>query len=232
MAETEPTEQDRKFETLSREIAVAVREQGDDPGDNFWLDDAMRRARSLNMPDKRVDEARKLGSGAVEGPEWKQATLEGYGPNGVAVYMELLTDDPHRSARQIEGVFERHGGNLGDDGCVAWQFERRGVIDVEADTVDDPDAFMLEVIEMGGQELQEPVGSGETYRVHTDPDDIGAVSAALTEAGHRVSSAAIEYESQQHVPLDSSTARDFLGFFEQLKLREDVVGAYSNWRIA
>jgi YebC/PmpR family DNA-binding regulatory protein len=226
------TDQERNFETLSREITVAVREQGGDPGDNFWLTDALKRAHDINMPDARIERARKLGSGEADGPKWEQTTLEGYGPNGVAVYMKLLTEDPHGSSHEIESVFEQHGGNLGDDGCVSWQFERRGVIEVGAGSVGDADEFMLEVIEMGGQELDEPVGTDDTYRVYTDADEVGDVATALKAAGHSVVSASIDYESTQHVPLDSSSAREFLGFFEKLKMREDVLGAYSNWTMA
>lgn len=229
---TEPTEQERRFETLTREIAVAVREQGDDPKDNHWLTDAMRRARSINMPADMIERARGVGNGTIDGPTWEESTLEGYGPNGVAVYVRLLTDNPRSSAHEIEDLFEQHGGNLGDDGCVAWQFQRRGIVDVAADAIDDADAFMLEVIEHGAEEMEEPVGGDDFYRVYTDPDDVGEVASALAESGYELKATKVDFESTQHVPLDSSAARKFLGFFEELQLREDVLGAYSNWRMA
>lgn len=232
MTDADTTVQEKNFETLSREIAVAVREQGDDPAGNYWLSDALRRARSINMPDERIERARAVGTGDADGPDWKETTLEGYGPNGVAVYVELLTDDPRRSAREIEALFEQHGGNLGDDGCVAWQFKRRGVLEVDASDVDDADSFMLEVIEMGGEELEEPVADETSYRIYTDPEDFGSVATALSASGYSVTHSAVDYEATQHVPVDSATVRKFLAFFEKLRQREDVIGAYANWQIA
>jgi YebC/PmpR family DNA-binding regulatory protein len=232
MSDEQASQQERHFETLSREIAVAAREHGDRPDENVLLADAMRRARAVNMPDARIAAARQLGRGDADGPTWQQTTLEGYGPNGVAVYMELLTDDEHRTARDIEGVFEQHGGNLGNDGCVAWQFDRRGVLEVAASSVDDADDFMLEVIEAGGDELQPPVGNDDTFRVVTDPDALPEVAAALDAADYSVVSASIDYQANQEVPLDSGTARKFMGFFERLKERPEVVGAYANWTFA
>ena len=162
------------------------------------------------------------------------SVFEGYGSNGVAVLVETNTGDAERTASELESLFEAHGGNLGDDGCVAWQFERRGVVEIMADEVDDPDGFVLEVIELGGEELREPLPSARvaTYRVYCDPTDVGDLDRAMREAGYSVNNAAIVYEPNQRVPLELDAARKFIGFLEALADRPDVQHTYSNWRSA
>lgn len=231
------SEQDRQFATLAREITVAAREQGADPDGNFRLRDAMRRARSKNMPDELIDEARVRGGDPSEASGYKEVTYEGYGPDGVAVLVEAITDNPRETAAGLEELFEAHGGNIGEDGCVSWQFERRGLVRVPAEAVDDEDTFMLEVIEMGAEELQEPVfdshegGRRPTYRVYCDPTDLKDIDRALQDAGYPVHSALREFHATQRVELAPDRARNFLNFFEKLTARPDVTGAYANWSV-
>lgn len=227
----EKTDQERHFETLRREIAVAVREQGDDLDENFMLRDAVRRARSSNMPDDYIADARRLGT-TSDAAAFDQEILEGHASNGVAVIVELLTDDRRTSARDIEALFEEHGGSVGDDGCAAWKFERKGVVEVSAQSVEDADTFMLEAIELGVEELNEPVGSDQTYRLYCDPEVVESLSSALLNAGHDVESTSIVYEPKQRIPLQRDAARKFMQFFEKLRGREDVVSAHANWELA
>lgn len=232
-----PNEQQRQFETLQREITVAAREQGGDPGDNFRLRYALRRAEDANMPEEVIEQARKRGAGEADGPDLHEVTFEGYGPDGVAVLVEAITDDASQTAHELAELFEAHGGNLGEDGCVAWQFERRGLVQVEAADVDDADAFMLEVIEMGADELKEPLfdkpegGRVPAYRVFCDPTDVRQVVRAMDAAGYGVHTAGIVYEPDQRVELDPGRARNFLNFFEKLLGRPDVQDAYANWSV-
>lgn len=230
--ENAKSEQERHFETLRREIAVATREQGDDAEENYRLRNAIRRARASNMPDEQIDRARAQGRGEAPVPDYAETLLEGYGPDGVAVMVELITDDPHRSAHQVAELFAAHGGNVGDDGCVAWQFRRRGLLEVDASDVDDADTFMLTVIEMGGDELQEPLGNDGEFRVYCDATEVDSLVRELRGESYPVSSAAVVYEATQRVPLESDRARNFLGFFEKLRGREDVREAYANWESA
>jgi len=223
---TEKSEQDRRFETLKREIAKAVHEQGDEASENFLLRDAIDRARSINMPDDFIADARAEGRDAFD---YEEDTLEGHASNGVAVMIEILSKDRRRSAHQIEELFEAHGGSLGNDGSAAWQFERRGVVEVEADSVEDGDSFMLEAIEMGVEEFNEPVGSDTTYQLYCTAEDVPSILRALHEADYEIASARVAYEPTQTIPLDREQARSFLQFFEKLRLREDVLGAYANW---
>ncbi|MFB6351765.1 MAG: YebC/PmpR family DNA-binding transcriptional regulator [Bradymonadaceae bacterium] len=232
------TDLERRFETLSREITVAAREQGPDPDDNLRLQLALRRAREVNMPDGDIDRARKLGAGEIEGPDYREVTYEGYGPEGVAVFVEAITADKSRTAEELDQLFQAHGGNLGEDGCVAWQFEPRGLVQVDARAVEDKDEFMLGVIEMGADELRDPLydiseeGRVSAYRVYCDPKNVRDLAAALEESGYPVHAASTTREATQTVSLDRDTARDFLEFFEKLNRREDVQNAYANWSSA
>lgn len=224
--------QDRKFARIQREIAVATREQGADPDDNFRLRFALRSAREANMPDEAIDRARKQGTGEMKGPDYKEKTFEGYGPEGVAVFVETITDDPGRTAHELSELFEAHGGNVGEDGCVSWQFARRGAIEVDAHHVDDEDEFMLAVIEMGGEELREPLSAhteAPKYTIFTDPKDLRDVVRATEESTYPLHAASIVYEPTQHVELEPASARTFLGFFEKLRDHPDVQHAYANW---
>lgn len=231
------TKQQRRFETLKREITLAAREQGTDPKVNYRLRDAMRRAEATNMPDDLIEEARQQGGDDSDAPNWKSVTFEGYGPDGIAVLVQAITDDAQRSSSEIEELFEAHGGNLGEDGCVSWQFDRRGLVRVEDDYVDDDDAFMLEVIEMGAEELRAPVfqtreaGRVPTYRVYCSPNDVRDLDRALEDAGYPVFSASTQYDAKQRVEVTPERARNFLSFLEKLLGRADVANAYANWTV-
>jgi YebC/PmpR family DNA-binding regulatory protein len=233
---TPESDQQRQFATLQRQIAVATREQGADPDENFRLRFAIRRAREVNMPEDAIDRARKQGEGELAGPDLIERTFEGYGSNGIAVLVESITDDPKRTSSELADLFESHGGNLGEDGCVAWQFERRGVVHVDARDVGDPDQFMLEVIELGGDELREPLlETGDrvpAYQIYCDPNDLRRVVRALEEASYPVRTASIVYEPEQRVELAPDATRSFLAFFEKLLAHPDVQNAYANWTSA
>jgi YebC/PmpR family DNA-binding regulatory protein len=232
------SDQDRAFESLQREITVAAREQGGEVDDNFGLRYAMRRAAEANMPDDLIERARQQGAGEVAGPDYQDVTFEGYGPDGVAVLVESITDDPNRTSNRLETLFEAHGGNLGEDGCVGWQFARRGLVRVHAGHVDDDDAFMLQAIEMGAEEMKKPLfsrhdeGRVPTYRVYCDPNDVRRVDQAMEQAGYPVYTATTVYEAKQRVDLESDRARHFLSFFEKLTGHEDVQDAYANWSVS
>jgi YebC/PmpR family DNA-binding regulatory protein len=232
------SDQDKRFETLQREIAVAAREQGGEADDNFRLRYAMRRAEEANMPEEMIERARKQGTGELDGPSFEETTFEGYGPDGVAVFVESITDNTGRTGADLQELFEAFGGDLGEDGCVSWQFARRGLVRVHAASVEDDDEFMLQVIEMGAEEMREPIfsesdeGRVPTYRVYCDPNDLRKVDRALDEADYPVHSASTVYEATQRVEIPADRARHFLSFFEKLNEREDVQDAYANWSVA
>ena len=236
--ESEKSRQDKDFETIAREVAVAAREQGGDPDENLRLRLAIRRAEDANMPEDAIETARLRGTGKVEGPNYDEVTYEGYGPDGVAVFVEAITDDKSRTQEELSALFEQYGGNLGEDGCVAWQFEHRGLVEVDADDIEDPDEFMLEVIEMGADELRDPIyetresGQVPTYRVYCKYQDLHDLAAALEDAGYGVHDASPIREATQKVGLERDRARNFLKFYEKLSNHEDVQHAYANWESA
>ena len=224
------SEQERQFEKLRREIAVATRAYGDDPAENRRLRVALARADELHMPEDMRRKARDLGTGEVDGPDYEERIYEGYGDAGIAVLVRAITDAPSETQSELEQLFEQFGGNLGDEGCVAWLFERQGVVEVSAEHVDDPDQFLLQVIEWGARELEEPASGADTYRIHCDPQDLDELVDALSEM-HPVASASIVYEPTQQVPVEHQVARDFMRFLETLTARVDVRRAYANWTL-
>jgi YebC/PmpR family DNA-binding regulatory protein len=229
------TEREKQFETMRRAIVVAAREQGADPETNLRLRLALQRADNSKMPDDRVERAHREGRGELDAPDYKELTYEGYGPYNVAVFVESITDDKKRTQEELEELFDAHGGSLGEDGCVAWQFDRRGLVQVVADDVDDEDDFMLEVIEMGADDFREPLydrPEGDrvpVYRVYTDYEDLWDVARQLDEAGYGIHAAAPTLEATQKVGLDSGEAREFMQFYEKVLKHEDVQNVYANW---
>ncbi len=229
------TEREKTFETLKRDIIVAARAQGDDPDTNLRLRLALHRAEQTHMPDDMIERAHEQGAGELEAPDYQEVTYEGYGPYDVAVFVESITDDKARTQEELGELFEAHGGSLGEDGCVAWQFDQQGLVQVVADTVEDGDAFMLEVIDMGADDLKEPLydrSGGDrvpVYRVYTDYEDLWGVARELDQAGYDIHAAAPTREATQNVGLESDEARDFMQFYEKVLKHEDVQDVYANW---
>lgn len=236
MSDNPLTEQELEFEKLRREITVAAREQGNDPEENRRLRVALARADAINMPESMQQGARKLGVGEADGPDYQEKLYEGYGDAGVAVIVRTITDDPSRTHAELEHLFDEFGGNLGDEGCVAWQFERRGVLEVPDSEVADADQFLLEVIEWGAQELEEPIKGGLSedthhYRIFCDPNDLNDLDRAVAK-NYEVSSTSIYYEPTQELPVEHDVAFQFLRFFERLLELPDVQRAHANWTFA
>lgn len=226
---------EKEFVTMKREIAVAGREQGPDPDSNLWLRLAIQRAETSKMPEGELEEAVEWAGDPGKRPELTYVTYEGYGPYDVAVFVEAITDDRVRTTEALNEIFDEAGGNIGEDGCVAWQFERKGRVDVVAEDVDDGDAFMMEVVELGAEDLQEPLyDPGESdrtpvYRVYTEPNEVWAVAERLEEAGYRIQDAYRPREATQTKGLDRDQARDFIQFYERVKTHPDVQAVYANW---
>jgi YebC/PmpR family DNA-binding regulatory protein len=231
----ELSERERRFAKLHREISVAAREQGSDPEENLSLRLAMRRARDANMPEDTIEPARRRGSGEEDGSNYKQVTFEGYGPMGVAVFVEALTDDPSRTREELEDIFQAHDGSIGEEGCVAWQFDKRGLVQIAADSVGDEDTFMMQALEVGAEDVKSPLydasdeGRVPVYRVHCDYEDTLEIADALDESGYRVHDASPVREATQNVELDREEAREFMKFYEKVSSHIDVRNLYANW---
>ena len=216
------------FGKLARAITVAAREGGGDPDHNATLAQAIVKAKDANMPNDNIDRAIKKGTGAGSDAEtFLHLTYEGYGPNGVAVYISALTDNKNRTAADIRHIFDRGGGKLGTDGSVGWMFERKGVIFVDAEGIDE-DEMMMAAIEAGAEDV---IADGESYEVRTDAAEFMAVRAGLEAAGIVYSSAELTMIPKNTVALDESDARKTLRLLDALEDNDDVQEVYANFDI-
>ena len=190
------------FTKLGREITVAVREGGPDPDANPRLRQAIQRARDASMPAETIERAIKRATGTSEGAALEEVIYEGYGPGGVAILVQALTDNRNRAVAEIRSVFTRAGGSLGESGCVAWLFEPRGVIVVEG-SGRDPDELGLLAIDAGAEDVRVEDGIIE---VLTQPGDLEAVRAALEAHGVKVTSAETAMVPKTTIPLEIGRA--------------------------
>ena len=217
------------FSKLSRAIMVAAKEGGADPAGNLALQNAIEKARSYSMPKENIERAIAKGAGAdAEGANFETVVYEGYGPDGVAVLVEAVTDNRNRTASEVRHVFSRHGGNLGTTGAVAWQFERRGVVLVAADGVDE-DELVLVAAEAGADDVEL---DGSSYVISSPPEATSAVRQALEDGGFPVESSELAMIPKTTVAIDDeATARRVMKLVEGLEETEDVQDVYSNFDI-
>jgi YebC/PmpR family DNA-binding regulatory protein len=218
------------FTKLSRAITVAAREGGPDPAANLALQNAIEKARSYSMPKDNIERAIARGSGAeADGTSYETVIYEGYGPEGVAVLVEALTDNRNRTASEVRHLFSRHGGNLGATGAVSWQFERRGVLLVGAEGVDE-DGLVLAAADAGADDVDL---DGSTYQVTTAPERLRAVREGLEHAGYAVESAELSMVPKSTVGIsDEAAARKVLRLVEGLEEADDVQDVYANFDIS
>jgi len=211
------------FTKLAREIIVAVRQGGVNLDSNFQLRLAVQKARDSNMPSENVERAIKRGSGDAEGAALIEAKFEGYGPSGVAVMVEALTDNRNRTVQEIRRLFTRHGGNLGESGCVSWLFESKGVITVESNASDAED-IVLRAIDAGAEDVKAEKGYVEIY---TQPQDLEQVRKLVEEKEH-VISAEVSLTPNTTVLLEDNKAMQTLNFLDELEELDDVQRVFSN----
>ncbi len=217
------------FSKLSRAIIVAAREGGPDPAGNLALQNAVEKARSYSMPKDNIERAIARGSGAESDAQaFETVIYEGYGPSGVAVIVEALTDNRNRTAAEVRHLFAKHDGNLGTAGAVAWLFERRGLVLVSADGTDE-DELMLAAAEGGADDV---ALDGSTFQVTSAPESLAAVRAAVEGAGFAVDSAEVTMVPKTTVAVDDEgAARKILRLMDALEENDDVQDVYSNFDI-
>ena len=217
------------FSKLVRAIIVAAREGGPDPGANLALQNAIEKAREASMPKETIERAIARGAGAgADGEAYEHVVYEGYGPGGVAVLVEALTDNRNRTASDVRHVFTKNDGNLGTSGAVAWQFERKGVILVDAERFDE-DELMLAAADGGADDV---ALDGHTFHVTAAPEDLAAVRAALAAAGISDESAELTMVPKTTVKIeDEADARKLLRLMDDLEDNDDVQGVYANFDI-
>jgi len=211
------------FTKLTREIIVAVRQGGPNLESNFQLRLAVQKARDNNMPSENIERAIKRGSGETEASALTEVKFEGYGPGGIAVMVEALTDNRNRTVQDVRRLFTRHGGNLGETGCVSWLFENRGVITVESNASNAED-IVLRAIDAGAEDVKVENGYVEVY---TQPQDLERVRKVIEEKD-RVISAELSLTPKTTVVLDESKAEQALNFLDQLEELDDVQRVFSN----
>jgi YebC/PmpR family DNA-binding regulatory protein len=217
------------FSKLSRAIIVAAKEGGPDAAGNLALQNAIEKARSYSMPKDNIERAIARGSGAdSDAQAFETVVYEGYGPSGVAVIVEALTDNRNRTASEIRHAFDKHDGNLGTSGVVAWLFERRGVVVVPADGVDE-DELMLAAAEGGADDVSR---DGSTFEVVSAPDALTSVREALEAGGFTVESAELAMIPKTTVEVaDEAAAKKLLRLIDQLEENDDVQDVYANFDI-
>jgi YebC/PmpR family DNA-binding regulatory protein len=212
------------FSKLIKEITVAARMGGGDPDSNPRLRTVILTAKSENMPKDNMERAIKKGTGELEGVNYEESTYEGYGPGGAAVFVESLTDNKNRAVADIRHIFNKHGGNLGENGCVAWMFDKKGYVAVEKSAVDE-DTLMEIAVEAGAEDVREDNGA---FEIITEPDDFESVKDAIDKATIPYIDAEITMLPQSTTDLEGKQALQMVKLMEALDDCEDVQKVYTN----
>ncbi|QYG93404.1 YebC/PmpR family DNA-binding transcriptional regulator [Iamia sp. SCSIO 61187] len=216
------------FAKLIRQVEVAARQGGGDVDSNPTLRTMYQKARDASVPLDTIDRAVKRGTGQLEGVIYEQITYEGYAPHGVALLIEVLTDNRNRTGPEIRTTFNRAGGSMAEPGAVAWQFERKGIVIV--DRAADEDELMLAALDAGAEDIAD---DGAAWRVTTPPSDTNAVRTALEEAGFAVESSDLVMEAANLVPLDDpGAAKSVLALIDALEDNDDVQAVHANFDIS
>jgi YebC/PmpR family DNA-binding regulatory protein len=216
------------FARLARQIEVAARDGGGDMEANPTLRTMVQKARDASMPKDNIERAIKRGTGELEGVRYETVTYEGYATNGVAVYVEVLTDNRNRTGSDVKNIFTRNGGSLAEPGAVAWQFERKGVLILEKSAATEDD-LMLAALDAGAEDIED---QGDTWQITTAPSDLHAVRTALDAAGIAVTSADLTMLPSSTIALDEATsAKSVLRVIDALEEHDDVQNVYANFDI-
>lgn len=217
----------RVFTKIIREITVAARVGGGDPGGNPRLRTAIQAARAVNMPAENIERAVKKGTGELEGVSYEEINYEGYGPGGVAVLVEVVTDNKNRTVGEIRKLFSKNGGSLGEVGCVGFLFEKKGYIQVDAAKVDE-DQLLSIALEARAEDLQR---EESVFAVTTVPKDFEKVRDAIVKSGIQPLSAEITMVPKSTVKLEGKPAEQMLRLMEEMEEHDDVQHVYANFDI-
>jgi YebC/PmpR family DNA-binding regulatory protein len=215
------------FTKLIKEITIAARLGGGDINANPRLRTAVTTAKTQSMPNDNIDRAIKKGTGELGGGQLEQITYEGYGPGGVAIIADVLTDNRNRVVADLRFLFSRHGGNLGESGCVAWMFKKRGVISVERNAADEDKLIEL-ALEAGADDV---LSEAEGYQIMTAPENFGAVREAVEKAGIAIANAEVTLMPENTVKVSGHAAEQVLKLIEDLEDHDDVQGVAANYDI-
>lgn len=212
------------FTKLIKEITVAARQGGGDPNANPRLRAAITAAKAENMPKDNIERGIKKGAGELEGVSYDESTYEGYGPGGVAILIDSLTDNKNRAVSEIRHALTKHGGNMGESGCVAWMFDKKGYIVVEK-TVVEEDALMELALEAGAEDVRE---DGDNYEVITEPESFEEVKEAIDAKGIDTVVGEVTMVPQNLTPVEGETAQKLIRLIDALEDCDDVQKVYNN----
>jgi YebC/PmpR family DNA-binding regulatory protein len=212
------------FTKLTREIIIATRNGGSNPEGNFRLRLAIQKARDSNMPLENIERAIKKGSGELEGSALAEVVLEGYGPSGIAILINALTDNRNRTIQETRSTFTRHGGSLGESGCVSWVFDSKGVITINTDGLN-TDELALAAIDAGAEDVKVEKGFIEVY---TSPDELETVRKALEKISVPIESTELVMMPKTLVQLDEKAAEQTLKLLDRLEEIDGVQNVFSN----
>ena len=213
---------------LARVIIVAAKNGGGDPAANLALRYAVDKAKAANMPKDTIEKAIKRGTGELEGTSYEEVVYEGYGPGGVAIMVEALTDNRNRTAPEVKRIFERHGGSLGTSGCVNWMFNKKGLITVATAEADEDE--LLEIALAAGADDME--NTGRVYEITCEPSAYERLKKTLSEKEIPIEVAEISMVPQNTVPVqDQNTAKKIISLMEALEEHDDVQNTFSNFDI-
>ena len=217
------------FTKIAREIIVAVKTGGSgDPNNNSRLATVIVKAKAVNMPNDNIKRTIEKALGNGNSDNFESVVYEGYGPNGVAVIVEALTDNRNRTAPEVRHLFDKYGGNLGATGCVSWSFDRKGVIVIDNEEGElEEDAVMMDALDAGAEDFS---NEGDVFEVYTQPDDCGTVAEALEGKGYTFVSAQVEMVPQNYVKLDNpDDVKNMEKLIDLLEENDDVQNVYHNW---
>jgi len=215
----------RVFSKIIKELTIAARLGGGEPGANPRLRTAVAAAKAANMPSINIDRAIKKGTGELPGVSYEEVTYEAYGPGGTALLIEVMTDNRNRTVSEIRHLISKHGGNMGESGSVGWMFQRRGLITIPSSQTDE-ESLMLSALDAGAEDIEQV---GDEFQVTTPPDRLETVRAALEASGLTPESAELAQIPQNYVPVSSEQARSVIKLMEILDEHDDVQKVWSNF---
>lgn len=225
----EDAKRGKEFTKLGRYIMVAAKEGGGDLEYNPSLKAAIEKAKAANMPNDNIDRAVKKGSGELGSDDYEEIIYEGYGPAGIAVFAECLTDNRNRTAPDVRHAFDKNGGNLGQSGCVTFMFDRKGILGIERDDNIDEDELMMTAIELGAEDV---LSEEEGLEVITTIDDFNQVRDGLKEQGYEFAMAELTYIPQNTIQLtDDEDIKNMEKLIDMLEDSDDVQEVYHNWEM-
>jgi len=225
----EDAKRGKLFTKLIKEVMVAARFGGGDPEGNARLRTAINNAKANNMPQENIERAIKKGTGELEGVKYEEVTYEGYGPGGVAILINAMTDNKNRAVADIRYIFSKSNGNLGENGCVSWMFEQKGLIVFDRKTVEEEKLIDI-ALDAGAQDVAD-VEEDEVFEVYTSPSDFEEVKVAFDKSGLKYTVAEITMLPQSYIKLEGKEAQHMLKLMDLLEDHEEVQNVYANFDI-